>query len=526
MNRPQTKDNPPMSLVPAMVCAFFALWLCVSTASADDFGLTNPVEKEFDIPKSATRTTGTLAKKSPILHDRTLPTHQKTETIRQVSSVNDDPFPQVPQPSVVQVPSPYDWETVPPASPNMPFVDQSNVMIPYDPNVAGGYVDPYAGMQNMYPAGMTGLTGLEMGGGSFTPFAQYPQQPQYPLQYPLQYQQGTMPGDINSYMNPYANMYAQYGNVADPYAMGYQRESQAMPDYSPSYQAFMLHEMARRQTEESQKFPKPQDKANNDNDAEEAKKQADANWTLNNLVPLRVTSPLGETLMVAAQTISPFNTPAGPDKGVGMPLVNKSWLDHPYYLGGFVGSMCGSELVSKMIEQKSGGTGGVIFGYNFNDYWGLESRLHVASIDIHDTDYAKQLIEDIYPGIVVLPTTRTNKLTMLDVSAHYYPLGNAKWRPYFKYGLGIGRQQFTDTFGYGQSADIITMPLGIGMRYWWNERIAIQADLTDNVVFASGIAKTQQNIAFTVGFTYAFGTGTRIHPVHYWPATPSMGTKW
>jgi hypothetical protein len=193
--------------------------------------------------------------------------------------------------------------------------------------------------------------------------------------------------------------------------------------------------------------------------------------------------------------------------------------------------MSGSELVSKMIDQKNGGTGGLIFGYNFNDYWGLESRLHFASLDIRDTDYAQQLFAANYqaqfPGQAVPPLmTRTNELTFLDASVHYYPLGNAKWRPYFKYGLGIGRQKFVNTFGYDQSADIVTMPLGMGMRYWWNERLAIQADLIDNVVFSSGVSKTQHNVAFTIGLTYAFGSGTRRHPVHYWPATPSMGSQW
>jgi hypothetical protein len=227
-----------------------------------------------------------------------------------------------------------------------------------------------------------------------------------------------------------------------------------------------------------------------------------------------------------AKTMSPFCTPSGPDKGVGMPLVNKSWLDHPYYLGGFVGTISGSELVSKMIKQKTGGNGGMMFGYNFNDYWGLESRLHFASIDIHDTAYARQLVADLYPDVTILPTSRTNKLTILDVSALYYPLGNAKWRPYFKYGLGFGQQEFIDTFGYKHSKGIGAMPMGIGLRYWWNERLAIQMDLTDNIIFAVGNAKTQNNFAFTLGLTYAFGTGIAKNPVQYWPATPSMGSKW
>jgi len=184
-----------------------------------------------------------------------------------------------------------------------------------------------------------------------------------------------------------------------------------------------------------------------------------------------------------------------------------------------------------MIKQKHGGSGGLVVGYNFNEYWGLESRLHFASIDIYDTDYARQLFEDNFqaqfPGMAVPPlTTRTNELTVLDAAVHYYPLGNAKWRPFFKYGLGVGRQKYVNTFGFEQSSDIIAKPLGLGVRYWWNERLALQADLVNNVIFSSSIAKTQNNFALTVGLTYSFGSGKKKHPVHYWPATPSMGSKW
>jgi len=389
---------------------------------------------------------------------------------------------------------------------------QNNIIF-YDPGTAtGGYVNPYATAQYMYPAGTD---------------ANYPQFSQYPQQYPQEY--------ANPYMNQYAmsNMYSPYGYTADPYSMlgnpmDYPTDYQNVPDYSSAYQqALLLQEMARQQAEATQTG------ANNDKrqDVDEAKKQADAQWTLNNLVPVRVSSPLGETLYACAKTVNPFSSPTGPDKGVGMPLVNKSWLDHPWYVGGFVGAITGSELVSGMIKQKMGGNGGFMCGYNFNEYWGVESRLHFASIDIEDTDTARKLFEANFkaqfPEMSVPPlSTRTNELTVLDAAVHYYPLGNAKWRPYFKYGLGFGWQKYTNTFGYEQSADIITMPLGLGMRYWWNERIAIQADLIDNVVFSSNIAKTQNNIALTVGLTYSFGSGKKKYPIHYWPATPSMGSKW
>jgi len=493
--------------------ALLVLWMCLPIATANGSELTNPAEKDFAEFKSETKNTGNLARKNPALNDRSLSASSKANTIRQVSVFDhsaDDPFPIVTQPmppqtSMVQHPS-FDWGAVASGVPTHPLLAQNNVM-PYDPNAFAGYADPHFGMQDMQ--------------GMYLAQQQFAQQQfmQYPQQY-AQYQGYAMTG-----LNPYAEMSVQpqYGYVDPYYQMGGQMDSQNMPNHAAMYQAFLLQEAARRQAEEAQK--------NEKKEADDAKQQANANWTLNNLMPVRVTSPLGETLLVGVKTISPFSTPTGPDKGVGMPLVNKSWLDHPYYFGGFVGSMSGSELISKMIDQKSGGTGGLTFGYNFNDYWGLESRLQLASIDIYDTDYARQLFElqyqELFPGMLVPPlTTRTNELTILDAAIHYYPLGNAKWRPYFKYGLGVGRQKFINTFGNEQSADIVTMPLGVGVRYWWNERIAIQADLLNNVVFASGIAKTQHNVAFSVGLTYAFGSGKQKHPVHYWPATPSMGSRW
>jgi hypothetical protein len=495
----------------------------ISVAFASDIKLGNPAAQDFDELNLETKNTGNLVRKNSAINDRAMPSQ-----IRQVSAESNDPFPMGTQ-SPTQSP-PFDWGTAAPVAPN----NQYHVAV--DPQAAGyGYprITPemMQEMQNMYlaSAGMGYAPQFAQQQFAQQQFAQ-PQFTQYPQQY-------VMPG-----MNPYGfgdpyNQFAQSGlaqsglaqsglpgyQVADPYGMylaNYQPDNQGMPDQQALYQALLLQARWQADEEERGSNGKRQE-------ADEAKKQADANWTFNNLVPVRVSSPLGETLFACAKTISPFCTPSGPDKGVGMPLVNKSWQDHPWYVGGFVGRISGSELVSQMIEQKNGATGGFTVGYNFSDYWGLESRLHLAAIDIYDTDYARRLVEEASGGsVILLPVTRTNNLTMFDASVHYYPLGNAKWRPYFKYGLGIGRQKFTHTFGNQLSEDIVTMPLGMGMRYWWNERIAIQADLVDNIVFASGIAKTQNNVAFTVGLTYAFGNGKKKSPVLYWPTTPSMGSKW
>lgn len=372
----------------------------------------------------------------------------------------------------------------------------------------------------------------------------------------------TSPGQPNPWMNPYGQAAAP--NIAPgmmgmtPNANGYYSPDFASPwsaygsgaygmtpsPYDPSgmagmydpsqqrlalYQAMLQQEMIRREVEQE---IEEEERATKEAEAEaKAKADADASWSVKQLMPVHVTSPLGSTLLACAKTITPFSTPTGPHRGVGQPLVGGSWLDRPWYFGGFCGWISGSELVKDMIDQKEGAMGGLILGYNISEYWGVESRLHFASIDIKETTNGRQAFVDrytsLYPDSTYVPnlTTRTNQLSVFDVSVHYYPLGNAKWRPYFKYGLGVARESFVDTFGTKRREDTMTMPIGIGLRYWWNKNLAIQADLIDNVVFSSGIARTQNNVAFCVGLTYSYGSSKKTRPTTYWPYTPSHGSK-
>ena len=531
MNRPRKEIKTAQTLLSITIrrirCALFASYFFIATVFAQDVpdtGLFNPAERDFGMFQALPRSPENFTRKTPAFNDRTIPAPPQsappTEPIRQVSTTIDDPFPSVVHPSQQAFSPPgnvSDWPIVPPDTLQYQPMLQHN---------AGqyhfGYYDPQTllAMQNMQ---------------------QFHTQ-QYAMQQQVMTPHGFMLDGVNPYtvnplgMNPYGdpyagmmlaqqNQFAQNQFAQNPFG---QINPYGMPPLQ-DMQMFMMQQESARQQAIGQSAT--------NNTAKDADNAADVtgtenpNWSFNNLVPLRVSSPLGETMLVCMKTISPFNTPSGPDKGVGMPLAGKSWLDHPYYFGGFVGVMCGSQLVSGMINQDDGAHGGLTFGYNFNDYWGLESRFHFAAIDIRDTAYARELFlaawEQDNPGMIAPPnTTRTNELTILDVAVHYYPLGNAKWRPYFKYGLGIGRQKFVNTFGFQESSDIFTMPLGLGLRYWWNERLAIQMDLNNNTIFSSGSAKTQNNVSFTIGLTYAFGNGRRTAPVHYWPATPSLGSRW
>ncbi len=358
--------------------------------------------------------------------------------------------------------------------------------------------------------------------------------------------------DPNAY---YANSYAMGNNVYNMYNGGLYNsspynglyEGMAAGHYDPYYQtqpapgqqqlalyqAMLQQEAIRREVEaEAEQEKADEELRKKAEDEAKSPLKNDAKWSMNQLMPVHVSSPLGKTLFSCAKTLSPFCTPKGPHRGVGQPLEVRSWLDHPFYFGGFTGWISGSELVGGLIDQKSGAMGGLILGYNISEYWGLESRVHFASIDIQETEKGRQEYENSYmeafPEATFVPSlpTRSNRLSVFDVSVHYYPLGNAKWRPFFKYGLGLARESFTTPNGQKYREDTMTMPLGIGLRYWWNEHLAIQGDLIDNVVFSSGMTKTQNNWAFCVGLTYSFGTSKKKRPTAYWPYTPSHGSRY
>lgn len=235
---------------------------------------------------------------------------------------------------------------------------------------------------------------------------------------------------------------------------------------------------------------------------------------------------LTQTMFESLCYFNPLNLPKGPNRGVGGPMVMRSWKDRPLYVGFFGGVMFGDELISRLVDQGDGGSGGLTFGWYCDDYWGIESRLHFSGLPGKDTAYGRQKFEEWYKesygGDYVPPTSsRNNALTVFDVSVHYYPFGNSKWRPYLKLGVGLVNQSFRDVYGYKRDYNSIAVPVGIGVKYWWNERVSIHMELVDNIVTSTEIVDTQNNLALTFGLNFPIGRVKRREPVVYWPYTPS-----
>ena len=177
-----------------------------------------------------------------------------------------------------------------------------------------------------------------------------------------------------------------------------------------------------------------------------------------------------------------------------------------FYGGGFGGLMTGTKFFEEKheewtvsLEQKAAGTGGLLVGYHFNERMGIESRLHFSSIDIR---YTGQIF-----GVSFSEDIATRKLTIFDVSLYRYLWGNERFNPYIRGGVGVGQQEMRIS-GTGAGTDtIVTLPLGVGARFWCTNQIAIQADITNNIIFSTGKykdANTTHNFAFTLGLMYSF----------------------
>ena len=181
-----------------------------------------------------------------------------------------------------------------------------------------------------------------------------------------------------------------------------------------------------------------------------------------------------------------------------------------FYGGGFGGLMTGTKLLevkedelTVSFEQKAAGTGGLLVGYHFSDRMGIESRLHFSSIGIKCTG---QVL-----GVPFSEDFATRKLTIFDVSLYRYLWSNERFNPYIRCGVGVGQQEMKvlNSIGAGTGIGtdtIVTLPLGVGVRFWCTKQIAVQADITNNIIFSTGKykeANTTHNVAFTLGVIYS-----------------------
>lgn len=209
-----------------------------------------------------------------------------------------------------------------------------------------------------------------------------------------------------------------------------------------------------------------------------------------------------------------FQAPGERYLGPGQPMLRESWSFRPLSAGPFVGYISGGELIDDWVGQGSGWTAGMRLGWDFDPYWGCETRFAFASVEVTDSARAISL------GVTRFgpEPRRDNEMFFWDVDMLYYPWGDSRWRPYLSLGLGLATVEFADRFGNVWDDALFALPLGMGMKCQVNEFLAFRLDLADHIVFGGGdTIETFGNFTLTGGVECRFGGHRRA----YWPWNPS-----
>lgn len=176
--------------------------------------------------------------------------------------------------------------------------------------------------------------------------------------------------------------------------------------------------------------------------------------------------------------------------GWGEPLVGTSWRNRPWYLGAFIGGIFNGDLISGHVEQSNTALAGARLGYDFDHYWGLEARFGYSN------PYLSQ------PDGIRLGVSR-NYLT--DLELLYYPWGDSRWRPYITCGVGMATFRFTDDRNRVIHESLLSVPLGVGLKYYYAPWFTFRFDLVDNFAFGSRTLDNQANVSLMAGVEYRFG---------------------
>lgn len=195
----------------------------------------------------------------------------------------------------------------------------------------------------------------------------------------------------------------------------------------------------------------------------------------------------------------------GRHQGEGEPLQTASWLNRPYYAGFFLGALNGDTLIADEIEQSIGFFGGFRLGWDYDIYWGVETRLGLSELGL---DFLNETSVD---GLAT-------DIVIWDASLVYYPWGDARWRPYLSLGIGLVDFDFLDADGLRHSEAVVGVPWGVGLKYRHSDWITLRLDLLDNVALGEKADfELMNNLSVTGGMEFRFG-GTRRS---YFPWNPS-----
>jgi hypothetical protein len=185
----------------------------------------------------------------------------------------------------------------------------------------------------------------------------------------------------------------------------------------------------------------------------------------------------------------------------GEPFVGTSWRNRPLYVGAHIGPMWFTESLDDEISTDVDVFGGIFAGWDADHYWGHELRFDWATPEFRNSE--------------ARDADRADSLFAWNFSFLYYPWGDAKFRPYWRAGIGNTHIDYPIADDDRHHEWLLTFPLGIGVKYPVRRWLAARAELTDYLSLDDDLP-TQHNVALTIGLEWRFGA----HPSSYWPWHP------
>jgi len=179
------------------------------------------------------------------------------------------------------------------------------------------------------------------------------------------------------------------------------------------------------------------------------------------------------------------------DRGLGLPLAGRGWRSNPFSITAFSGATYGSPLIPGHLNQRASYYGGLNIAWDYDHYWGIEKRLGFGALDLANGQQQ--------------PISQTGLSVTGEYRLMYYPLGDARWRPFVTAGVGWSDFYFTDDHGATHIDTVGMIPFGGGLKYLINDRIAVRVDLIDEVTFSGGALSTFHYVALTGGLEIRYG---------------------
>lgn len=183
----------------------------------------------------------------------------------------------------------------------------------------------------------------------------------------------------------------------------------------------------------------------------------------------------------------------------GLPLEGTSWMNRPYHVDWFSGPLLGDDLIANRVTQDNEVFAGIRIGWDFDYYWGIESRFGWSDPNVQFSDRQNVASNGGY--------------FISDVSVVYYPWGDTKIRPYMLLGAGMARIDFVDENTRRYKSTLFTTPFGGGIQFRQTPWMIWRLEVLDNLSYGADDLNTMHNISLTAGMEFRFGS----RPASYWP---------